>query len=323
MTQHVWSASRGSFLAGTAAFAAASRVASGQGTAHLVVSTSAIDGAIGLISAQRNGYFRKHGIEVEHVINNGAASAAGVAGGSIALAASNVVTLIKAHLQGIPFQMVAPSSMYDSANPTQVLIVRNDAGIRTAADLNGKTIAVTAIGDLLSASTLAWVDQNGGTSSTVKLVEIPPTAEAAALAAGRVQAAALAEPFLSEALADGSVRVFGKIFDAIAPRFLQAAYFGTADYINANPDPVRRFATALLEGNAFANAHPDQTLPWLIEFAKIDPAVAKHARRERFGESLDPALIQVEIDALVRLKALPRGFDVREMISPAVANLRA
>jgi len=217
--------------------------------------------------------------------------------------------------------MVAPSSMYDTSNPTQVLIVRNDAGIHTAADLNGKTVAVTAIGDLLSASTLAWIDQNGGTSSTVKLVEIPPSAEAAALAAGRVQAASLAEPFLSEALADGSVRVFGKIFDAIAPRFLQAAYFGMADYIAANPDPVRRFAMALLEGNTFANAHPDQTLPWLIDFAKIDPAVAKRARRERFGESMDPALVQVEIDALVRLKALDHGFDVREMISPVVLNL--
>ena len=316
-------ASRRTFLAAGAAFAAAPAVALGQTTVKLTVATSAIDGAIGLISAQRNGYLRNHGIEVDHVIGNGAANAAAVVGGTVALAASNVVTLIKGHLRGIPFQMVAPSSMYTTDNPTQVLVVRTDSGVKTAADLNGKTVAVTAIGDLLSVATLAWIDQNGGNSSTVKLVEIPPTSEAAALAAGRVQAASLAEPFLSEALAGGNVRIFGKIFDAIAPRFLQAAYFGTADYINANPDTVRRFTLALLQGNAFANAHPDQTLPWLIDFTKIDPAVAKRARRERFGESMDPALVQVEIDQLAKAKAIDRGFDAREMISPVTLNLRA
>jgi NitT/TauT family transport system substrate-binding protein len=203
-----------------------------------------------------------------------------------------------------------------------VLCVRSDAGFKNAADLNGKTVAVTAIGDLLSTSTLAWIDQNGGTASTVKLVEFPPSAQAAALETGRVQAAALAEPFLSTALATGTVKVFAKIFDAVAPKFLVAAYFGMADYINANRDTVGRFATAMSEGDAFANAHPDQTLPWLIEFAKVDPAVAKRARREVFATAIDPALIQTEIDALVRLKILDRGFDGRDMISPVALNVR-
>jgi NitT/TauT family transport system substrate-binding protein len=322
MTHEPRSPSRGSFLAAGAAVLATSTAALGQTRPHLTVGSSAIDAAMGLVSAQRAGFFRNHGIDVDIVINNGAANAAAVAGGAIQLAASNLVTLFKAHLNGIPFQIVAPSSAYSSDNPTQVLCVRVDAGLRTAADLNGKIVAVTAIGDLLSTSTLAWIDQNGGTSSTVKLVEFPPSAQAAALETGRVQAATLAEPFLSSALGGGSVRVFAKIFDAIAPKFLVAAYFGMADYINANRDAVQRFASALLEGDAFANAHPDQTLPWLVEFAKVDPVLAKRARREVFADSIDPALIQTEIDALVRLKILDRGFNARDMISPVVLNLR-
>ena len=118
------------------------------------------------------------------------------------------------------------------------------------------------------------------------------------------------------------MRIFANIFDAIAPKFLVAGYFGTPDYINANRDVVRRFATAVLEGDAFANAHPDQTLPWLVELSKVDPDIVKHSRRERFAESIDPALIQTEIDALVRLKLLDRRFNAQEMISPVVQNLR-
>ena len=133
--------------------------------------------------------------------------------------------------------------------------------------------------------------------------------------AGRVDAASFAEPYLSTALRTGTVRVFGKIFDVIAPRFLIAGYVGMPDFINANRDLVRRFQRAQLEGNAFANAHPDLTAPWLVEFAKVDPAIVKGSRREVFAESMDPALVQVEINALVRLKLIDRGFDAHDMIA--------
>ena len=319
--------SRGSFLAAGAAFAASGRAALGQpapapSIPHISIGTSAIDGAMGCVSAQRAGLFAKNGISVDFVIGSGAANSAAVAGGSLQFAGSNVVTLIKAHLQGVPFQIVCPGAIYDTNFPAQVLCVLTNSGYKTGADLDGKTIAVTAIGDLLSTSTLAWIDQHGGHSSSVKLVELPPSAQGAALATGRVQAAALAEPFLSQALIDGTVTVFAKIFDAIAPRYLEAAYVGVPDYINANPDVVRRFATAVLDGGAFADAHPDQTLPWLIDFAHIDPVIAKRVRRERFATTVDPALVQVEIDALARLKLIDHAFDARDLFCPLILNLR-
>lgn len=317
------STTRGGFLATGAAFAAATRIAGAQALPKVVVGSSTIDAASALLSAQHMGYFTKNGLDVQIIPSNGAASAAAVTGGSMQFAASNIVTLIKAHLQGIGFLMVAPSSMYVSSNPTQVLCTRTDSGFKTAADLNGKTIAVTAIGDLLSTATMAWITKNGGDASSVKLVEVPPSAQGAALEAGRVQGATLAEPFLSQALDTGTVRIFGNIFDAIAPSFLVAAYFGNADWVRANPDLVRRFSQSLLQGSAYANAHPDQTLPWLVEFAKLDPNVIKHSRREHFGTSMDPGPIQTEIDALAKLKLIDHSFNARDMISPAVLNLHA
>jgi len=321
------STSRKSFLAAGAAFAASTRTALGQPApaptlTQVSLGTSAIDGAMGCVAAQRAGYFAKNGLDVQFMIGSGASNSAAVAGGSLQFAGSNVVTLIKAHLQGVPFQIVCPGAIYDTNDPTQVLCVLTNSGYKTGADLDGKTIAVTAIGDLLSTSTLAWIDQHGGHSSTVKLVEVPPSAQVPALETGRVQAAALAEPFLSQAISDGNAKIFAKIFDAIAPRYLEAAYVGIPDYINANPDTVRRFATAVLAGGAFADEHTDQTLPWLIDFAHIDPAVAKRVRRERFATTIDPSLVQVEIDALARLKLIDHGFDARELFSPVVLNLR-
>ena len=63
-------------------------------------------------------------------------------------------------------------------------------------------------------------------------------------------------------------------------------------------------------------------MPWLIDFAKVDPAVAKRVRREKFADAMDPSLIQVEIDALARLKLIDHAFDARDLFSPVVLNMR-
>jgi NitT/TauT family transport system substrate-binding protein len=313
--------SRRRFLAASTAFVALQKKAAGQEPARLTIGSSRIDGAMGVIAAQRAGFFRKHGLDVNIVVANGAANAAAIAGGTIQFASSNLVTLIKAHLHGLPFQIVAPGSIYSTDNPTQVLVTRKDSSLRTASDLNGKTIATTSLGDVLASSTLAWIDQHGGNSSSVKMVEVPPTAIGAALEAGRVDAATLAEPHLSDALGAGTVIVFAKIFDAIAPKFLVSAQFAMPEYINANKDVTQRFAHAILDGNAFANEHPDKTAPWLVDSAKVDLASVKRSRREVFAVSMDASLVQIVIDALVRMKAIDHGFNAVDMISPASMNL--
>ena len=318
----IGSASRGRFLAAGAAFAAVPSAAFAQALAPVTVGSSPIDGAMGVLAAQKGGFFKKRGLDVTIAIANGAANAAAVTGGSLPFASSNLVTLIKAHAHGLPFQIVAPGSVYSTDNPTQVLVAPKNSPLKTGADLNGKTIATTALGDILAASTLAWIDQHGGNSATVKMVEIPPTAIAAALEGGRVDAATLAEPHLSEALSAGTVVIFAKIFDAIAPRFLVSAEFAMPAFVDANKDLTQRFARGVLDGNAFANDHPDKTAPWLVEFAKVDLASIKRSKREVFATSMDASLVQVLIDALVKMKAIDRGFNAAEMISPVSLNLR-
>jgi len=107
-----------------------------------------------------------------------------------------------------------------------------------------------------------------GNSSTVKLVEIPPTSETAALDAGRVQALRSRSRPVGGAQQRKHTR-FGR-FRLDRAALLQAAYFGTADYINANA--TRCGASARLScKERFANAHPDQTLPWLIDLPRSTP----------------------------------------------------
>lgn len=315
-------ASRRAFLGAAAAYVALPRWAGAETPTHITIGSSPIDGAMGVVAAYRGGYFQRNGLDATLAVANGAANAAALAGGSLQFAASNIVTLIKAHLQGLPFLVVAPGAVYSTDNPTQVLVVRKDSPFKSAADLNGKTIGTTSLGDILASSTLAWINQHGGDAASVKMVEIPQSASSAALENGRVDAVTMAEPHLSEGLASGKVVVFAKIFDAIGQHFVESAYFAMPEYINANRETTLKFARAILEGNAFADKYPDRTAPWLVDWAKVDLASVKRSRREVFATALDPAQIQTVIDALVRMKGINRGFDATEMISPVVLNQR-
>jgi NitT/TauT family transport system substrate-binding protein len=312
--------SRRSWLGSTAAsLTAAPALAGAQSFTDLVVATAPVDDATPTLVGVRQGIYRRYGLNVSvQQFTSGAASAAAIAGGSIQIAGSSLVGLITAHVHNVPFQIVAPGSIYLTEKPPELLVVRKDSPYHSAADLNGKTIGSPALKDLLSTATLAWIEQNGGDAHSVAQVEIPPAATLAALENGRIDAAMIAEPRLSDALRSGNVRVLGKGYDAIGKRFLVSAEFAATAFCTDNRDVVARFARAHREANAFANAHPDQTAPWLAEFTKVDVDTVNRSTREQYDETLVLADIQRVIDFTARTKIIDRAFPAREMIAPAV-----
>ena len=94
------------------------------------------------------------------------------------------------------------------------------------------------------------MDQRGGDSRTVKFLELPHRAAAESIAVGRVDAANLAEPILSDALHGGKVQVIGHAQDGIAKHFIVTSYFCAADYAAKNADVLARFRKGLFESAA-------------------------------------------------------------------------
>jgi len=313
---------RRSFVAAAGAAAGVlPRAAWAQGPAHLLVATSPIDGGISPLVALRGGFFKNHGLDVDlQSFSSGSAQVAALVGGSLNIAGTNLLGLINAHLKGVPLQIVAPGGMYVSEKPAEMLVVRDDPAIKTAADLNGRTIASSALGDLDSIAALAWIDQHGGDSKSVHRVELPPSATTAALLAGRIDAAGLQEPRLSEALRTGKIRGLGKMYDAIGRRFMVSGLVAMADWVAANRDTVLRFYRALLEANVYGNAHQDVTAHWLADFAHADLDAILHTPRKVLAESLDLSMVQLVIDAALRYKVIEKGFDARDLVAPVILS---
>lgn len=277
------------------------------------------DSATTVLYGIQSGLFGRYNLAVEmQSLQNGPATMSGVAGNTFQIGKSSTPPLVAAHNRGLPFVIVAPAGLYTSKAPIAAVMVGIDSPIKKASDLNGKTIATGALNDIHSLATQAWLDKNGGDSTTVKFVEIPLPEIAVAIATGRVEAGSANEPVLSAALGGGKVRVLGRNFDAIAPLFMYTAWFTTAQYATANPDVVRRFAQALKVAAEYVNAHNAQTADLIAKFSLLEPAQVRKMTRVEQGTALDPRLIQPVIDTMVKYKFTPQAFDPKILIAPGL-----
>ena len=309
---------RSGAIAGIGAVLALPRVAFAQTPTPLKLAGVPEDSVTPVLYADQAGLFAKNGIAVTVAPErSGSAIASGVAGGAYQIAKSSLVSLITAHSKGIAFVLVAPGGLYVAAAPVTAMLVSSTSPIKTAADLNGKTIAVSALNDLYTLSTKAWMDASGGSADSIKLVEIPLSAVPEAIVAGRVDAGMVIEPVLQRAIDSGKIRVIAHPMDAVAPRFLYTGWFAMADWTAAHPKEVTGFQRAVRDAATYVNGHEAQTVDMLAKFTSIDPAEIAKMRRVENGTVLDPKLVQPVIDACAKYKLIAASFDARAMIAPA------
>jgi NitT/TauT family transport system substrate-binding protein len=261
------------------------------------------------------GFFKKYGLNVvlDSFTTSGAVIASSVASGAMDIGVSNLVSLATAHVNHLPFVIIAPSGLYSYKSPTGSLMVPLTSTIQTGKDLNGKTIASNGLKNINEFATRAWIDKNGGDSATVKFVEIAPPTQGAALAQGRVDAACVSEPYVELIKSSKEARVLSNCYDAIAPTFMTSGFFTTLAWARSHPDAVRKFQQAMRESAVWANANPEKSAVILAEASKVPLDVIRKMYRAAFTETMDPALMQPLIDVTAKYGAIAR-FPIEEMI---------
>jgi NitT/TauT family transport system substrate-binding protein len=310
---------RSTFVSALAALCAASPpLCAFAATAPVVVHAAASidDDASPFIWAIQSGLFRRNGIDADlQRATSGAASVAGIAGGTFQIAKSSVTSLTAAHARGLPLVWIAPGGEYDNALPQVIgLIVRADGPIKTGADLNGKVVGVSALNDFFSLAARAWSDAHGGDSSTIKLAEIPMSQASAAVTTGRIDAAIVVQPFYETAKADPKVRIIGDPSSALGLHFMQSCWFTSADFAAKNPQTIDGFMRVMREASIYVNGHHPETADLLAKFMKIDVEPLK--ARIPMGVRFNPAQMQSLIDVQARYKMIPTAFDVHDVIYP-------
>ena len=154
----------------------------GSNLVPLHIASSSDEVIASVLYARQTGMFERAGLDVQvEKQNSGAAIAAAVTSGTYDIGTSSLISLFNARQRGIAFTLVAPGAAYDSRSPISQLLVAKDSPIRSAPDLDGKVVGIQSLVDLDTVATRAWVDQHGGDSKTIRFVEMPMSAKAAAL----------------------------------------------------------------------------------------------------------------------------------------------
>jgi NitT/TauT family transport system substrate-binding protein len=170
------------------------------------VASPPVDVAGNLFYAEDLGYFAKAGLDVQiSQLTAGSPVVAAVLGGAVDMGSANLLPISAAHLSGFPVVLVAPSGANSVKSPIDAIIVAKNSPIKNAKDLDGKTCVTSALQNILQIQALAWMDKYGADWKSVKWIDAPPAAESATVATGKVDCAAITEPY-SPTTTSGSSR---------------------------------------------------------------------------------------------------------------------
>jgi NitT/TauT family transport system substrate-binding protein len=242
----------------------------------------------------KKGFFKEQKLTVEpKPAQGGAAIVPAVLSGSDQIGFSNTTSLIIAASKGLPVQMVAQGVLgaADRAKAWDALLVPKGSPIKSAKQLEGKTVAVNNlnnVGPLTINTALAGM---GVDYKKVKYIEVDFPDMPAALESHRIPAAWMVEPFVSQVKAAGGTALANP-YEQTEPNLTIATYFVSKQYAAKNPDVVQRFVTAINKSNDYAQQHPDEVRQIVTTYTKIPPAAAQHMALPQWKADLNQPTIE-------------------------------
>ncbi|TWH00576.1 NitT/TauT family transport system substrate-binding protein [Mesorhizobium sp. J18] len=246
------------------------------------------------IIAEERGYYAEQGLEVEFVSFQAAqpmavAIASGdvdfgltaISGGLISLADKGVIKVVGGALQE-----------YDDIEGQKVIVSKkaHDEGVKTPADLKGRTFGITTTGSSFHYMAHKIADKEGFDRAEIKLKPLQKVpAVIAALKSGQIDAWSI-QPNIADNLTSGpDVVEIGSISDYI-PNYQVTTVFTSTANATDKQDLVKRFLAALSKGIADYNAaFVDKTMSE-EDTAELVKAIHKYLYTDQPLEKADPQI---------------------------------
>lgn len=307
---------RRDILAGAAAVVASAGALPARAADTTVrIATLPLDVSAACVYADTLGYFRDAGIVAEISATGAGSTLTPVIGNAADIGFASIVGVAIAYKHNVPVTIIAPADVVVASAPTNRLLLPKGSSIKTARDLEGKTIAVNGLKTISQLIVQNFIDANGGDSTQTKFVEMAFPAMLAALSANRVDCALLGEPFI--AAGRETAVAWADPFATLAPRNLVGVWFASTHWAQSNRPLVAAFNHAMTRTAQWANSHHAQSAPMLQKFTKIDSATLNAMVRATYPTRFEVSEMQPLIDLVAHYALIPATFPVHEMIFTA------
>jgi NitT/TauT family transport system substrate-binding protein len=282
----------------------------------------AVDSA-GFFVALHNGLFAKEGLTIHYtpavssdeVIDQQVAGKYDITGG-------NYVSYIQHYVDDHqPLEIIAEGSVMQQGS--QAIYTMPNSKIKTLSDLKGELLGINAplnINYLLAASVIT---ENGIPLNEVQFPSQPIAFPqmAAELAAGKIDAAAMPEPFATAAEQQYGVVELADLNQGATEEFPIQGYVVTKSWAEQNPVALKEFVAALTQGQELADTSRsavEQAMESLSgpQNGQIPPIVAAVMAVNIYPTAIDKVRIQRVADVMYQFGLLHSRFNVSPMIGP-------
>jgi NitT/TauT family transport system substrate-binding protein len=277
----------------------------------------------GFFVALHEGLFKQQGLTINYspatssdtVINQQVAGKYDVTGG-------NYVSYIQHYVQDRQqLEIIAEGSVMQQGS--QAIYTLPTSKIKSLAELKGQVLGINAphnINYLLAASVLT---ENGVTLGTVRFPAqpIPFPVMAQQLAAGKIAAAAMPEPFATAAEQQYGAVKLADLNQGATEEFPIQGYVVTRAWAKANPNTLKAFVTALEQGQEIADTSRPAVEQAMESLngpmnGQIPPIVAAVMALNNYPISIDRTRLQRVPDVMLQFGLLRTRFDIGQMLGP-------
>ncbi|QJS99793.1 ABC transporter substrate-binding protein [Streptomyces asoensis] len=249
-----------------------------------------------LYIAEQQGYFEDAGLDV--TIKAGAQdtsqNAPSVLNGEAQFAMTDSSGFLKGAAQDMPLRIVTGlQSATTETDPTDGLLVKKDSPIESFADLEGKTVGISALGGTIQFICEYLVQKAGGDPGKVKFVALPTTSLTDAATSGKTDAVFSFGPFYFAGL-DSGLRSIGNGMNDV-PGMVQGLLFAGQKYLSSNGDTAKKFIDAVAKAITYANEHPAAVKAIDKKYTQVPAAFIDAHDINHYDKTLDTTVMRTVI----------------------------
>ena len=287
-----------------------------------VAAVPAVDSA-GFFVALHEGIFKKYGLTVNYTPATSSDTViAQQLAGKFDITGGNYVSYVEHYVfNRQPLEIIAEGSVMQAG--TQAIYTMPGSKIKSLRQLKGHLLGINApfnINYLLAASVLT---ENGIKLTQVKFpaAPIPFPLMAARLAAGKIDAAAMPEPFATSAEQNFGAVPLADLNQGATQNFPIQGYVATRSWVRSNPHTLKAFLTALSQGQEIADTSRsavEQAMEALNgpPNGQVPPLVAAVMAINIYPTAIDKVRLQRVPDVMFQFGLLHSRFDIAPMIGP-------
>jgi len=260
----------------------------------------------------KKGIFAKYGFDIDvRPLTTGVQANQALAAGQVDWSGGGVESTVVAWATKLPFKAY---SMYAKGGDSYGILVRNDANIKTPADLKGKRIAVPQ-GTAPAQGLNQLIQQAGLPRDAVQRVNANYGNMGQMLIAGSVEAMAGLEPFLT--LTDEKMAGQAHLLLRLGKLVQGGGLFLMSDqWATAHPQKVPDAVAALWESQQWVRQNPKEAAAIEAEFLKVEPRIVEVAFKwldyQPLIDDFTRQSLQTTAQYLAAEKLIPDEVDIKQ-----------